>query len=154
MAEWLEGPKTAKRRMKCRLCGREISKGEEYWLWVYRDGPYLRRNAVCPECARRIVVGSIRERVTVAKWQAMEECIHKMAPTPGRNAIETTALLIVAGEAVRRAKEEWCEKYVDKNGFYVDLPKWLCEAAQHLGISVDVEVERFDKRAIARCQWG
>lgn len=54
---WLAETKTARRKMKCRYCGREIKKGEEYGIVrsyagynSYAGHAYIARRAVCSDC--------------------------------------------------------------------------------------------------------
>ena len=118
---WLE-PRVAKRRVKCRSCGREIRKGERYFVYVYRDGPYRRREVCCVDCAKNTLEMIISCRVWMdrAAWHnswGYEAC-------------------------VRSYGKERCRRY------YVVIPQKLAEIAKLLGVDVEDLVKRIDPHAI------
>ena len=69
---WLE-KRVAKRKIKCRWCGAEIRKGDEYWVYHYMSGPYLRRNAICSKCAEKEARYIVKSFMSVAFFSRMCE---------------------------------------------------------------------------------
>ncbi len=71
---WLT-KKVAKRKLKCRFCGRVIPKGNEYWVLRYRQGPYIRRYVLCRECAVREAEEDVRAWISAAFREEM--CVER-----------------------------------------------------------------------------
>ena len=149
---WIEGPKTAKRKLRCRSCGREIPKGAIYYVERDRDGPYVRRRVLCPECARRAFLFDLEERVRGWRWRAIEEC--KYHTDLGLSAIEAAAISVLAPGVIEKKKTEICMKKIDESGFYVYLGKYYAELAKSLGIDLEKEVRKIHPKATVKIKGG
>jgi DNA repair exonuclease SbcCD ATPase subunit len=91
--------KNAKRKVKCKVCGREISKGEKYYVeesteivkeWIGFDKRWhvaawryptksihaKRRRIVCPECKERLIEGGRKREEEIERaWRERVEKI-------------------------------------------------------------------------------
>ena len=127
---------TARRRMRCGVCGREIAKDEEYAVLEYRDGPFRRRKAVCIECAREWVRSNIlceaRRQITDATRACILSRMRRLMPhlTP-----EYYRYGVIPGDPgeKRRARRE-CRRLLDEHGTIIILQYAMVEAARRLGL--------------------
>ena len=142
----LDGPKTAKRRMRCRVCGREIRKGETYWVEEFYEGPYKRRRALCTECAKRALYLHVRDLVLWSRWRATDECM--MNTGTGLKAVEAAAITMLAPGLLTREREKHCQKIINENGFTVLFTKRETKIAEQMGIDLKKLVKQIDNSAI------
>ena len=141
--------KRAKRRMRCRICGREIAKGEEYAVLEYRDGPFRRRKAVCIECAREWVRSNIlceaRRQITDAIRACILSRLRRLMPhlTP-----EYYLYGVIPGDPgeKRRARRE-CRRLLDEHGVIIMLQYAMVEAARRLGLEPEEVVREVHPKA-------
>ena len=125
--------KTAKRRMKCRICGKTIARGEKYAVLEYYDGPYLRRKAVCIECARSWV----EDNIICEAWRQARDTIRECIESRVRLSLVEQILRhygVIFKDDERKKAEEECWRMVAERGFVVELPVGLAERARMLGL--------------------
>ena len=137
--------KTAKRRMKCRICGRVIPKGEKYAVLEYFNGPYLRRKAVCIECARSWV----EDNIICEAWRQAREAFRECMESRVRRSLAVQILrhfgVIIESEEEKRAREE-CARLLER-ALVVRLWPGMAESAEKLGIRPEEVVRRIYPRA-------
>jgi len=143
---YLDGPKIAKRTVKCRVCGKEIHGGETYWIEEWYDGPYKRRRVLCTECAKRVFVHHIRELIVWSRWRAIDKCV--MDTGIGLKAIEAAAISVLAPGFLTEEKRKTCQKIVEEKGFNVELTRREIEVAKKLGVNLEKLVKQLDTAAI------
>jgi len=136
--------KKSRRRLRCRVCGKTIAKGEEYAVLEYFDGPYIRRKAVCLGCAREWIA----DNILCEAWRQYKDAIRECIESRARRSLVMQILQhygVFFKDDERKKVEEECRRM----GFVVELPVGLAERARMLGLDYEkIVMEKYPRARV------